>query len=132
MSSGVSEQVYRPHVDGETYGANDMEKIVQTDRFKPDRDFSGVDRTQPSEPHTKPVEFEKEQDPFGLDEFLDKAKKSSGRSNPLDKIGTGSMHAASASFGSRHTYDEGDSGRSKRKAVDFAEGDKPSPKRRRK
>jgi len=73
------------------------------------------------------VEFEKieTEDPFGLDEFLNTAKKHTSNSNsssgagnkrPLDKIGSrGGMHAGSA--GSKdYQHQESDS---KRKKIDF-------------
>ncbi|KAH3762911.1 SNW/SKI-interacting protein A [Pelomyxa schiedti] len=135
MSSGVATQVYRPHVDNDSYGQTDLETIAKTDRFRPERDFSGVDRSKPAEPHTAPVEFEKEADPFGMDEFLHQVKNSTKQQQALAKIGSGSMHAASSSFGTRDSYGEAGS---KRKTINFDEGDnepereRKSPKRRRK
>eukprot|EP01097_Dermamoeba_algensis_P011340 TRINITY_DN8777_c0_g1_i1.p1 TRINITY_DN8777_c0_g1~~TRINITY_DN8777_c0_g1_i1.p1 ORF type:complete len:307 (-),score=87.79 TRINITY_DN8777_c0_g1_i1:32-952(-) len=85
--------------DSEVYGSDSIEGILRTDRFKPDRDFDGVDRSKPSVPRSQPVEFERkqeEEDPFGLDEFLKEAKSNGKKS--LDKIGaTGHMQAASSS-----------------------------------
>ncbi|XP_074631241.1 SNW domain-containing protein 1-like [Acropora palmata] len=66
--------MYRPskNVDRDVYG-DDVEKLVQTNRFQPDREFAGTDRTQRRD---GPVQFEKEEeDPFGLDKFLTEAKK---------------------------------------------------------
>lgn len=47
-------------------------------RFVPDKEFSGTDR---SATRSGPVQFEKEkeEDPFGLDQFLKQAKRSSKR-----------------------------------------------------
>jgi len=95
---------------------------MSTNKFRPDKDFTGVDRSKPTEARNKPVEFEKpEEDPFGLDEFLNTAKTSTtnnaGSKRPLDKIGTrGAMHAGSA--GSKDYEHAADSG-SKRKKIDF-------------
>lgn len=71
--------LYRPskQVDQEIYGG-DLEKIVNTSRFVPDKEFSGTDRTGKSQ-RQGPVQFEKEDDIFQLDKFLDTAKKGSKR-----------------------------------------------------
>eukprot|EP01103_Thecamoeba_quadrilineata_P007547 TRINITY_DN17407_c0_g1_i1.p1 TRINITY_DN17407_c0_g1~~TRINITY_DN17407_c0_g1_i1.p1 ORF type:complete len:539 (-),score=151.11 TRINITY_DN17407_c0_g1_i1:101-1717(-) len=100
--------LYRPkkNEDSDMYGdPSSMEKILNTSRFKPDKDFDGVDRSKPDTRQT-PVEFEKhnnnkreEEDPFGLDEFLKEAKTGGKK---LDKIGkTGHMHAGSTGGGRR-------------------------------
>ena len=41
-------------------------------RFVPDKEFSGADRGASG--RSGPVQFEKEEDPFGLDAFLDTVK----------------------------------------------------------
>lgn len=46
----------------------------------PDKEFSGTDRSGPG--RSGPVQFEKEEDPFGLDQFLSQAKRSSKRKEP--------------------------------------------------
>jgi len=103
--------LYRPkkNEDTDVYGdSTSVEKILNTSRFKPDKDFNGVDRTKPDTRQT-PVEFEKdekekekekeEEDPFGLDEFLKEAKTGGKK---LDKIGkTGHLHAGSTGGGRR-------------------------------
>merc|ERR1712167_479290 len=45
-------------------------------KSRPARDFSGVDSGAAAPARTKPVEFEKEDepDPFGLDQFMESAK----------------------------------------------------------
>lgn len=73
--------IYRPskNVDRDVYG-DDLEKLVQTSRFQPDKGFAGTDRGQRRD---GPVQFEKEEeDPFGLDKFLTEAKKGK---RPLDE-----------------------------------------------
>ncbi|KAL3242632.1 hypothetical protein MRX96_002409 [Rhipicephalus microplus] len=70
--------VYRPkNQDKEVYG-EDLEKLMKTSRFVPDKEFSGTDR---SSRRDGPVQFERleEEDPFGLDKFLTEAKKASKR-----------------------------------------------------
>lgn len=71
--------LYRPskQVDQEAYGG-DLDRIVNTNRFVPDKDFSGTDRTAQTS-RSGPVQFEKEEDPFGLDQFLTEAKKAPKR-----------------------------------------------------
>lgn len=52
-------------------------------RFVPDKEFSGTDRAGPSGPRSGPVQFEKEEDPFGLDKFLTDVRKASSK-RPAD------------------------------------------------
>lgn len=79
----LSNHLYRPskQIDNDVYGA-DLERIVNTQRFVPDKEFSGTSRA--NGPRTGPVQFEKEEDPFGLDQFLNMAKKAPKRGD--DKI----------------------------------------------
>ncbi|XP_055373819.1 puff-specific protein Bx42 [Condylostylus longicornis] len=77
--NSLANHLYRPskQVDNDVYGA-DLDKIVNTQRFVPDKEFSGTDRSGQN-PRTGPVQFEKEEDPFGLDQFLTMAKKAPKR-----------------------------------------------------
>lgn len=78
----ASQNIYRPrgNQDKDIYG-EDLDKLIKTSRFEPDKGFSGTDR---SVRRDGPVAFEKdEDDPFGLDKFLDEAKKASKR--PTDE-----------------------------------------------
>lgn len=78
-SGSLGTHLYRPskQIDNDVYGA-DLDKIVNTNRFVPDKEFSGTDRSGQN-PRTGPVQFEKEEDPFGLDQFLNMAKKAPKR-----------------------------------------------------
>ncbi|XP_064458356.1 SNW domain-containing protein 1-like [Ornithodoros turicata] len=74
----TQQSVYRPrNQDKDVYG-EDLDKLVKTSRFVPDKEFSGTDR---SSKRDGPVQFERveEEDPFGLDKFLTEAKKASKR-----------------------------------------------------
>ena len=57
-------------------------------RFVPDKEFSGTERGAggggASSSRAGPVQFEKEEDPFGLDQFLDTAKRASGKRSKDD------------------------------------------------
>lgn len=77
----MANHIYRPsrNVDKEIYG-EDLEKIIKTNKFVPDKEFSGTDRSGAG--RSGPVQFEKEEDPFGLDQFLSQAKRSSKRKEP--------------------------------------------------
>jgi len=93
----AASQIYRPKQQDAEFGGEDLDKMVNTSRFVPDRDFEGVDRSKKAEPREGPVQFEREEeaDPFGLDQFLQDAKKGK---NALDKIGSrGLMNAAGGS-----------------------------------
>ena len=74
-SESLAQHLYRPkniEHDQEIYG-DDIEQIANTDRFVPYKEFSGTDRN--AERRSGPVQFEKEDDPFGLDLFLTEAKR---------------------------------------------------------
>jgi hypothetical protein len=46
--------------DAEGYVAQaDIDKLMQTSRFKPDRDFAGVDRSAPRSARNEPVQFDR-------------------------------------------------------------------------
>lgn len=94
--------LYRPKVgDSDVYGnAKEVDKLLDTKKFKPSRDFDGVDRSGGSHSRSGPVQFEKanqsrdgeEEDPFGLDEFISEAKSKS-----LEHIGQrGTLHAGAS------------------------------------
>ncbi|XP_021715065.1 SNW/SKI-interacting protein-like [Chenopodium quinoa] len=111
--------LYQPKkdMDNEMYGGADeqLEKIRNTERFKPDKGFTGT--AEKSGERERPVEFEQvaeEADPFGLDQFLTEVKKGK---KAMDKIGGGGTMKASAGS-TREGYDGG-SGRSR---IDFNKG----------
>lgn len=121
-SQAASNMLHRPKKDAETEGSYggeaDYNKLLDTSKFKPDKDFSGVNRDKETAKQARsgPVEFEQESDPFGLDEFLQEAKKSSG-SKVLDKIGSsGHMKVSSANV------EGANDGGSKRGRIDFESG----------
>lgn len=78
-SGTLGTHLYRPskQIDQDIYGG-DLDKIVNTSRFVPDKEFSGTDRSTQNQ-RQGPVQFEKEDDIFQLDKFLDTAKKGSKR-----------------------------------------------------
>lgn len=51
-----------------------------------DKEFSGTERGAGASGSSRagPVQFEKEEDPFGLDQFLDTAKRASGKRSKDD------------------------------------------------
>lgn len=77
-SAQATQSIYRPSksTDNDIYG-DDLEQLSKN-RFVPDKEFSGVDR---SSKRDGPVQFEKQDDddPFGLDKFLTEVKKASKR-----------------------------------------------------
>jgi len=96
--------LYRPKKDADSdiYGGEKEADNLSTDKFKPNRDFSGVDRSRKVESRQAPVEFEKdEEDLFGLDEFIAEARETQNK-RPLEHIGSSNiMHAAGG--GTRET-----------------------------
>ncbi|GMH13287.1 hypothetical protein Nepgr_015128 [Nepenthes gracilis] len=106
--------LYRPKkdLDADAYGGTDeqLEKILKTDRFKPDKAFAGT--SEKTGPRDRPVDFEKEAeeaDPFGLDQFLTEVKKGK---KAMEKVGGGGTMKASAGTSMREGY-EGGSGRTR-------------------
>ncbi|XP_055496154.1 LOW QUALITY PROTEIN: SNW domain-containing protein 1 [Leucoraja erinacea] len=77
----LAQNVYRPtkNADKDTYD-DELETFMKNNRFVPDREFSGTDRKQRRD---GPVQFERdEEDPFGLDKFLEEAKQHGGSKRP--------------------------------------------------
>uniref|UniRef100_A0A0N5ANQ3 SKIP_SNW domain-containing protein n=1 Tax=Syphacia muris TaxID=451379 RepID=A0A0N5ANQ3_9BILA len=80
----IQQHIYRPskNLDKDLYG-DDLEKIINTNRFAPEKSFSGAEpgASRPS----GPVQFEKdEEDIFGLSQLLQSAKEVKKRSHGGD------------------------------------------------
>ena len=77
----MAQNIYRPskNLDKDMYG-DDLEARIKTNRFVPDMEFSGSDHRQRG--REGPVQFE--EDPFGLDKFLEEAKQHGGSKRPSD------------------------------------------------
>lgn len=75
----IGNSIYRPRgdKDKELYGEEDVDKIIKSNKFVADRGFQGADKSRERE---GPVQFERdEEDPFGLNKFLEQAKQASKR-----------------------------------------------------
>lgn len=90
--SNLSSNIYRPskNLDSEAYGgAEDLEALKKTNKFVPDKGFSGADSRAGGSSRSGPVQFQREEeDPFGLDhldQFLKKAKETSGKRGANDE-----------------------------------------------
>ncbi|KAG1960371.1 chromatin protein family [Pimephales promelas] len=70
----MAQNIYRPgkNADKDVYG-DDLDTLMQSNRFVPDRVFSGADH---GPRRGGPVQFE--EDPFGLDKFFEEAKQHGG------------------------------------------------------
>ncbi|EDL16247.1 mCG52204 [Mus musculus] len=81
----MAQSIYRPSksLDKDMYG-DDLETRIKTNRFVPDKAFSGSDLRQRG--REGPVQFE--EDPFGLDKFLEEAKQHCGSKRRLDSSHT--------------------------------------------
>ncbi|NWI17007.1 SNW1 protein, partial [Crypturellus soui] len=79
----MAQTIYRPskNVDKDMYG-DDLEARIKTNRFVPDKEFSNSDRNTRGRGRDGPVQFE--EDPFGLDKFLEEAKQHGGSKRPSD------------------------------------------------
>ncbi|XP_062431892.1 SNW domain-containing protein 1 [Rhea pennata] len=79
----MAQTIYRPskNVDKDIYG-DDLEARIKTNRFVPDKEFSNSDRNTRGRGRDGPVQFE--EDPFGLDKFLEEAKQHGGSKRPSD------------------------------------------------
>lgn len=78
------QSMYRPRGhDKEIYGTADEQynELIKTDKFRPEKDFKGIDRSKGVKKRTQPVQYERDTtgdgaaDPFGLDQLMDKTKK---------------------------------------------------------
>eukprot|EP01129_Flabellula_baltica_P010705 TRINITY_DN4549_c0_g1_i1.p1 TRINITY_DN4549_c0_g1~~TRINITY_DN4549_c0_g1_i1.p1 ORF type:complete len:635 (-),score=203.74 TRINITY_DN4549_c0_g1_i1:36-1940(-) len=105
-----------PNEDEDMYTkSNNAEKIANTKKFVPDKDFEGVDRTERIERRSEPVQYERDtataehdDDIYGFNEFFSEAK---GKKSEKNKLGV--MHAVAGSgIG-------GTGGSSSRKSVGF-------------
>uniref|UniRef100_A0A8C9TJY1 SNW domain-containing protein 1 n=1 Tax=Scleropages formosus TaxID=113540 RepID=A0A8C9TJY1_SCLFO len=74
----MAQSIYRPskNTDKDMYG-DDLDTLIQSTRFVPDREFSGGEHGPRRD---GPVQFE--EDPFGLDKFLEEAKQHGGTKRP--------------------------------------------------
>ncbi|XP_055616915.1 puff-specific protein Bx42-like [Toxorhynchites rutilus septentrionalis] len=90
--NSLGTHLYRPSkaIDNYAYGA-DLDKIISRQRFVPDKEFSGTDRSAQAA-RQGPVQFEKEEDPFGFDQFLTMAKKAPKRKGDAMVGGSGSTN----------------------------------------
>ncbi|NXU54377.1 SNW1 protein, partial [Turnix velox] len=79
----MAQNIYRPskNLDKDMYG-DDLEARIKTNRFVPDKEFSNSDRNSRGRGRDGPVQFE--EDPFGLDKFLEEAKQHGGSKRPSD------------------------------------------------
>jgi len=101
-----------PKRDDDVYGGSaNMDELLNTSRFKPDKDFEGIDKSK-AEPRSGPVQFEKdkEPDPFGLDKFLHEAKTGKKSTRPT----LGVMHATGGGSGAVDDY-RGDRGSTRKR-----------------
>ncbi|KRX66872.1 SNW domain-containing protein 1, partial [Trichinella sp. T9] len=84
----TAQSIYRPskNLDSEIYGT-DLDRIISTNRFVPDKGFSGADDASK---RSGPVQFERseEDDPFGLGQLLRSVKEQKKR--PADGSDSGS------------------------------------------
>ncbi|XP_022625608.1 SNW domain-containing protein 1 [Seriola lalandi dorsalis] len=74
----MASNIYRPskNIDKDAY-TDDLDTLMHNSRFAPGKEFSGADHGQRRE---GPVQFE--EDPFGLDKFLEEAKQHGGSKRP--------------------------------------------------
>uniref|UniRef100_A0AAV2KCZ0 SNW domain-containing protein 1 n=1 Tax=Knipowitschia caucasica TaxID=637954 RepID=A0AAV2KCZ0_KNICA len=77
-NKNMASNIYRPskNIDKDAY-ADDLDSLMRSNRFVPDRGFTGADSQSRPE---GPVQFE--EDPFGLDKFLEEAKQHGGSKRP--------------------------------------------------
>nr|CAB3266452.1 SNW domain-containing protein 1-like [Phallusia mammillata] len=85
----VGSSIYRPtkDKDKEMYGDDDIDKLIKSNRFVPDKGFKGAD---PSQSREGPVQFEKDEDLFGLNKFMEQAKQA--RKRPTEASTSKSSH----------------------------------------
>lgn len=81
--------LYRPRAnENDVAGSSEeqYQKLMKTKKFKPDRDFEGVDRSMPSTTQRgEPVQFVKD-DPFGLDDLMSEAREGRKTLSGIGKV----------------------------------------------
>lgn len=102
--------VYRPKKgDSDVYGdaEEQVKKIRDTAKFRPEKDFEGVDRSAPAQRRNAPVQFEmgpSETAAAASDSFdISGITSSGGAANPLSGIGGGGTMRASGGGGTTET-----------------------------
>lgn len=107
LFQGTSTSVYRPTrgagVDGPDAEASadaEIAKLSSTSRFVPDRGFQGADAAGPRD---GPVQFEKADDPFGIDKFLEDATR--GGDGTKGKRGVGEEEGRGGDQDKRRRHD---------------------------
>lgn len=109
---GGASSIYQPRSEGKSF---DLDKIMNNDKFtKPTREFTGAQGPSTTAKRDGPVEFEREDDPFGMAKFMSEAKE--GKKRPLDHIGKSGHLGIS---GGQQDYDS--LKHSKRTKVEFDE-----------
>mmetsp|Transcript_31539 Transcript_31539/g.38864 ORF Transcript_31539/g.38864 Transcript_31539/m.38864 type:complete len:164 (-) Transcript_31539:348-839(-) len=100
-----SQKIYRPKADESSkYGTaeDQYNKLKSTDKFRPAKDFSGIDRSKPQAPRDGPVQFEKDPtDPFSS-MMGGEARRTGDKISKLDR-NHGAM-SASAGTGKAEEY----------------------------
>lgn len=85
-TKALGSNLYRPKKDMDMSSyESEQAKINDTSKFVPDKQFSGAEYSASQNERRAPVQFEKEDDPFGLDQFLNMAKKATKRSENVDQ-----------------------------------------------
>uniref|UniRef100_A0A0N4ZYZ7 SKIP_SNW domain-containing protein n=1 Tax=Parastrongyloides trichosuri TaxID=131310 RepID=A0A0N4ZYZ7_PARTI len=74
----VQQHVYRPSKNTTDPYGDDLDKVIKTNRFVPSKGFSGTDG---SVQRSGPVQFEKEDDIFGISTLFDAVKSGKKRGN---------------------------------------------------
>jgi len=77
-----SSSVYRPKGNAEDLAGDEdsvMEQTLKNARFKVDNEFQGASGDGARQSRSGPVEFDRDEDVFGLDEFMQAAKKKGGQ-----------------------------------------------------
>ncbi|KHJ98180.1 hypothetical protein OESDEN_01837, partial [Oesophagostomum dentatum] len=69
------------NIDKDVYG-DDLDKIINTQRFVPDKGFSGAEGSSRG---AGPVQFEREQDVFGLGDLFQQVKNKRGGDRDGDR-----------------------------------------------
>uniref|UniRef100_A0A0N5CF19 SKIP_SNW domain-containing protein n=1 Tax=Strongyloides papillosus TaxID=174720 RepID=A0A0N5CF19_STREA len=86
-TENIQQHVYRPSKNvADPYG-EDLDKVINTNRFVPSKGFSGTDG---STQRSGPVQFEKEDDIFGISTLFDAVKSSKKRTKDDEKDTTSS------------------------------------------
>ncbi|KAI6190652.1 SKP-1 protein [Aphelenchoides bicaudatus] len=97
----VQQSIYRPRQQADNPYGDDLDEIVKTQRFVPAKGFQGAEAQPGQAQRQNPVEFEKEDDIFGIGELFQTSRKDKDKEPESNKRRSDADNGHSSSKRSR-------------------------------